>query len=207
MQGQKRLLRRQYMTWRCGLSIAEWQYRSRLLGDRLVSHPAVETAKTILAYQSHRQEPDLSTVWGRSERVMAERIWGLPRCIKGHPSDPKPTQLAWHEWQPGQPLEPGTYGLREPDPAWPTIQPEQVDLILVPMVAGDRQGYRLGYGGGFYDRLFSAPQWQAIPKVGLIFDELLVESLPHEPWDQPLDAICTDQQWVEVSGRSFSAPR
>ncbi|MEM6501550.1 MAG: 5-formyltetrahydrofolate cyclo-ligase [Cyanobacteria bacterium P01_C01_bin.89] len=196
---RKRDLRRRFLSWRCQLSVDQWQHLSQKLCDRLKSqlssHPQLKTATTLLVYQSHRQEPDLKVMW--NEPVWAKsKIWGLPRCIKEHPSDRKPTRLSWHQWDPTQPLVDGAYGLKEPDSRWNVLRPEQVDLILVPMVAGDRLGYRLGYGGGFYDRLFDQAQWRSIPKVGITFDSLLVDRLPHDPWDCPLDAICTEQQWL-----------
>jgi len=68
----------------------------------------------------------------------------------------------------------------------------QVDLLLVPAVACDRRGYRLGYGGGFYDRLLSQPEWQQKPAIGIIFDFARLPTLPFDPWDQPLTSICTE---------------
>ena len=201
-QSEIRDLRRQFLSWRCELPITQWQYLSQLLCDRLKSHLnshlQLQTAKTILVYQSHRQEPDLTELWSDGNWARS-KSWGLPRCIKEDPSAKKPTRLSWHRWNPALPLVNGTYGLKEPDPRWKILEAGQVDLILVPMVAGDRQGYRLGYGGGFYDRLFAQPQWRPIPKVGITFGHLLVDRLPHESWDYPLDAICTEHQWLNIS--------
>jgi 5-formyltetrahydrofolate cyclo-ligase len=67
-----------------------------------------------------------------------------------------------------------------------------VDLILVPAVACDRQGTRLGYGGGYYDRLLSDPAWTNIPTVGVVFDFAYLTYLVADPWDIPLRAICTE---------------
>ncbi len=80
----------------------------------------------------------------------------------------------------------------------PIIKPENVDLILIPAVACDYNGYRLGYGGGFYDRLLNSPQWQSIPTVGIIFEFALLSQLPCEPWDQKLKTICTEKQILSI---------
>jgi 5-formyltetrahydrofolate cyclo-ligase len=92
----------------------------------------------------------------------------------------------------GDRLQTGTYGTLEPDPALPQVNPDTVDLILVPAVACDRQGYRLGYGGGFYDRLFNIAAWACKRKVGIVFEFALIEQLPVYPWDQPMEGICSD---------------
>ena len=59
-------------------------------------------------------------------------------------------------------------------------------------MACDRHGNRLGYGGGYYDRLLSQPQWQNIVTIGIIFDFAHVDRLETQPWDQTLNYICTE---------------
>jgi 5-formyltetrahydrofolate cyclo-ligase len=141
-----------------------------------------QKAQTILAYCAVQQEPDLSPLWSLSKH------WGLPRCVG--------RDLAWHRWQVGDRLETGTYGIMEPFAEAESLSPSSVDLVLVPAVACDRQGYRLGYGGGYYDRLFSLPDWQSIPTVGIVFDFAYVPQLPKDHWDRPLTGLCSDQQRV-----------
>jgi 5-formyltetrahydrofolate cyclo-ligase len=72
------------------------------------------------------------------------------------------------------------------------LTPSAVDLILVPAIACDVQGYRLGYGGGFYDRLLSTPAWRAKPTIGIVFEFARLPQLPVDPWDRPLQGICTE---------------
>jgi 5-formyltetrahydrofolate cyclo-ligase len=86
----------------------------------------------------------------------------------------------------------GAYGILEPHPQAPTLSPSEVDLILVPAVACDLQGYRLGYGGGFYDRMLSNPAWAKLPTIGIVFDFAHLAQLPKDPWDQPLHHVCTE---------------
>jgi 5-formyltetrahydrofolate cyclo-ligase len=137
-------------------------------------------ANSILAYFSFRQEPDLSPLF------TSDKTWGFPRCVG--------KALSWHVWSSNQslPLQIGAYGIQEPHPDSPTLQPEQVDLILVPSVACDEQGYRLGYGGGFYDRLLSLPNWSNKPTIGIVFDFARLPDLPKDPWDRSLKAVCTE---------------
>ncbi|NMG59027.1 5-formyltetrahydrofolate cyclo-ligase, partial [Geitlerinema sp. P-1104] len=104
----------------------------------------------------------------------------------------------WHSWQVGDRWVPGAFGIIEPHPDSPQIAPETVDLILVPAVACDQRGYRLGYGGGFYDRLLSQPQWREIPTLGIVFEFAYLAELPIEPWDCPLTGVCTEARWVKT---------
>jgi 5-formyltetrahydrofolate cyclo-ligase len=91
-----------------------------------------------------------------------------------------------------EPMLIGAYGILEPLPELPPIEPDNVDLMLVPAVAIDRSGYRLGYGGGYYDRLRADPLWRKMPTIGIVFDFAYVETLPIEAWDLPIDNVCTE---------------
>ena len=109
----------------------------------------------------------------------------MPRCVG--------KTLIWHSWRAKDPLENGAFGIQEPTQSAPRIDPAKADLILVPAVGCDRRGNRLGYGGGFYDRLLSREDCKEIPTIGIVFDFALVVQLPQDPWDCPLDAVCTEQ--------------
>jgi 5-formyltetrahydrofolate cyclo-ligase len=76
------------------------------------------------------------------------------------------------------------------------IEPASADLILVPTVACDDQGYRLGYGGGFYDRLLSRDRTLNIPTIGIIFDFAYGIQLPTDPWDMKLKFSCTETKFA-----------
>ncbi|EDX87249.1 5,10-methenyltetrahydrofolate synthetase [Synechococcus sp. PCC 7335] len=137
-------------------------------------------SRLTLAYCTSNAEPDLSLL------LQQPRSWGLPRC--------EGKTLTWHQWYPDSPwaLRPGVYGITEPDPDSPLVDPDKVDLILVPCIACDVSGYRLGYGGGYYDRMFSNSIWADKPTIGVVFEYARVPQLPRDIWDIPLDGICTE---------------
>jgi len=99
---------------------------------------------------------------------------------------------------PGDPLRPGHFRVMEPAPEAETVSP---DLLLGPMLAFDREGFRLGYGGGYYDRTIKAlEQAGRRPRcIGLAFSGQRVEHVPREPHDVPLDAILTESGPVRLS--------
>lgn len=99
--------------------------------------------------------------------------------------------LIFRLWRPGHPLVPGAFRVMEPMGEAPLVQP---DIVLVPLLAFDDQGYRLGYGGGFYDRTLEVLRVEAPTQaVGIGYAGQRVESLPVDAYDQRLDRIVTEQ--------------
>jgi len=84
----------------------------------------------------------------------------------------------------------GYFGILEPAEGTPLVAPDEVDAALVPGVAFDRSGFRLGYGKGFYDRLLPLLRPGCLT-LGLAFDEQLVAHVPHDDRDAPVDAVVT----------------
>lgn len=185
---EKKPLRRALLLQRQVMPQNKWQNLSAAVRDRLQSLPEWQTAHIIFGYVSHRLEPDILPL--AQTEIGRTKVWALPRC--------EGEQLVWHRWEPGDSLDPGSYGVREPARDLPTILPSAADLILAPCVGADRTGYRLGYGGGYYDRL-SADVNPDARMIGICFDFALLDSLPTDPWDRRLDAFCTESQVIQLS--------
>jgi 5-formyltetrahydrofolate cyclo-ligase len=97
--------------------------------------------------------------------------------------------LVFRAWAPGEPLAETTWGIREPLPEAPVLDP---DIVLGPLLAFDAAGYRLGYGGGFYDRTLARLRaLKPVVSIGIAFDEQRVDAVPHVDYDERLDWILT----------------
>ncbi|MBV8883547.1 MAG: 5-formyltetrahydrofolate cyclo-ligase [Chroococcidiopsidaceae cyanobacterium CP_BM_RX_35] len=174
-------LRRTLLKRRLSLSKTEWRQKSDRIASHLQASPLFAKSQTILAYFSFRQEPDLSSLFSDSHRR-----WGFPRCAGD--------TLSWHIWTSAEfhLWQRGAYGILEPQPTVTTLEPDEVDLMLVPAIACDYRGYRLGYGGGYYDRLLSSALWASKPTIAIVFEFAYLQHLPIDSWDKPLQGVCTE---------------
>ena len=97
--------------------------------------------------------------------------------------------LVMRAWTPGDAMESAAWGIAQPMDDKPEVDP---DIVLVPLLAFDEQGFRLGYGGGFYDRtLAKLRAKKPVIAVGLAYDEQKVDAVPVESYDQPLNWVLT----------------
>lgn len=113
-------------------------------------------------------------------------------CIQG-----KTEPMLFRLWQHGDPMRERKWGIREPiDPA-PTVDP---DILLVPLLAWDAQGYRLGYGGGYYDRTIQALRARKpVVVVGFAYDEQKVDAVPRLDYDERLDWMLTPSETIRFT--------
>lgn len=142
------------------------------------------THKIVSAFFPYKSEIDTRPVLGR----LAGEGWTTCLPIVIALGDP----LIFRRWLPGGPTMPGTWGIPRPLDDAPLLQP---DVLLVPMLAFDREGYRLGYGGGFYDRtLETLRAKKKIIAIGVAYAGQQVDSVARGPHDQPLDFIMTEKE-------------
>ncbi|PZO15919.1 MAG: 5-formyltetrahydrofolate cyclo-ligase [Leptolyngbya foveolarum] len=189
LQDQKEAQRRKLLKARQAIPTRIRQAKSNSICQHLQNWQPFARSRLTLAYHSFRSEPDLSPLFRQ------RRVWGFPRC--------EGKALKWHRWFPASPwtFHTGTHGLTEPDPASPAVEPYQVDLILVPCLACDISGSRLGYGSGFYDRMLADPLWAKKTTIGIVFKFARLPQIPKADWDIPLSGICTE------SGLFLSNPK
>ncbi len=117
---------------------------------------------------------------------------GLAYCLPVLHDDGR---LRFAPWHPGMPLAANRYGIPEPEvDAAVLLEPADLDLVVLPLVAFDARCNRLGMGGGWYDRSFASRSGQAPPPylVGAAFAAQQADAIVPQAWDIPLDAVCTE---------------
>ena len=125
-------------------------------------------------------------------RLLHER--GHPVCLPVVTGTGRP--LVFRAWAPGDTLEPAGFGTQAPTTGQPELTPR---VLLVPMLAFDRDGYRLGYGGGFYDRTLGKLRAEGgVTAVGLAFAAQEVPAVPRDASDQRLDWIVTESEAIVI---------
>jgi len=103
----------------------------------------------------------------------------------------KDSPLIFRRWLPGEPLLRDAMGIEMPMPGAPEVEP---DVLIVPLLAFDRKGYRLGYGGGYYDRTLKALRARKrVIAIGAAYAAQEVNAVPHESHDQRLDYVMTER--------------
>lgn len=183
---QRQHIRRDMRRARRALSESYRRQASERLARHLRRQLWFHQARHIGAYLAHGGELDpLPALLGHHDA----RLY-LP-VVRVEPE----LSMQMISWSPGEQLLTNRFGIGEPDPRRHSGRPLwSLDLLLVPLVAFDRHGNRLGMGGGFYDRLLAdlgtRPRRPRLVGIAYGFQE--VAGLPLAPWDQPLDLIVTD---------------
>ncbi len=150
---------------------------SEELWRRLEQHPRFQTAQTVLLYHSLPDEPDTSLLlrrWSGRKTLLLPVVVGEELELRPYTGE--------------EDLHSGAFGILEPQKT--AVSSVMVpDFVLVPGVAFDRDGNRLGRGKGYYDRLLSQPQYKEVYKMGCAFDFQISDHVPSEPFDVRMDGI------------------
>jgi 5-formyltetrahydrofolate cyclo-ligase len=186
-RSRKMALRRQLLTKRNNIDPPERDATASPLRDVVLGLPEIQMAGTVAAYVSVGSEPDtrglIYALWKRGTYVL------LPLLRADD-------DLDWASYEGPDSLGPGPRGLLEPtEPPRGVTAITSADLVIVPALAVDRGGMRLGRGGGSYDRAL-ARVGAAIPTIALIYDDELLEELPAGPLDQPVRMAAQPRQGI-----------
>ena len=159
--------------------------------------PAVEAAIQAVARQQLPSlisaEGRLGTYWplaGEADlrdlgEALADRL-ALPAVERAEAGPEHPGRLLYRPWSPSEPLGADGCGIPAPAATTPELAPTDLSLLLVPALAIDARGYRLGYGGGWYDRLRADPAWARVPALAVLPAACRLAHLSNDPWDIPL---------------------
>lgn len=143
-----------------------------------------QKANTIMSFLNFRDEVDTTAL---AENILesGKRLI-LPRCA------PQGVLIPAEINDLKEDIEPGKWGIREPKKeSLVSVNPEEIDLIIIPGAAFDRQGNRLGYGGGYYDRFLNHLRPE-VPKIALAFACQILPEIPLDPYDLSVDALVTE---------------
>ena len=185
MSEAKTALRAAQVARRDGLTPQARVASAAAISARVRSLPAWHRARGVLSYMAFGSELDLDEL--HRELLQQGRLLVAPRV----PAQGRVLELRQMA-DLKQDLAPSRWGIPEPRPErCPLVDPAQIDLVLVPGVAFDRWGNRLGYGAGFYDRLFLRLLPSAL-RVACVHDALLVDRVPAEAHDAPVDLLITE---------------
>ena len=196
---EKSSLRRTLRSRRSVLSSGEeGTLRSRQAQERLLASRFWRECRHVAAYVSVKGEPGTELIL--QETLSSGRELFLPRCrVQGEEGWPGAMDFIFCSGLDA--LAPCGFGIPEPQllPQSRLLTEEELcrpdTLVIVPALAFDRRGFRIGYGGGYYDRLLERA---SCPTVGLTFHELIQQELPREPWDRSVLAVCTEEELLCV---------
>lgn len=180
LAAEKAAQRRRFVAGRAEMSVADRETAGKLIRDHVLSLPQVAAAGTIAAYYSVGTEPATHSLvyalWKRGSYVV------LPLLLPDG-------DLDWASYEGPDSLVPGPKGLLQPaEPPRGTGTVARADVVLVPAMAVDRSGYRLGRGGGSYDRAL-ARVGEQVPVIALLYDGELVDAVPADSHDQKVRAV------------------
>jgi len=180
----KRILRGAMLAWRGGLSEEERRAAALGLVETWRYEQPVEPPAVVAGFWPMAEELDIRPLM--IELINQGCQVALPVVVA------KKRPLVFRAWRPGDPLEAGAFGTLQPTARRAVVEPE---VLIVPLLAVDEEGWRLGYGGGFYDRTLEALRARKrVIAVGVGFNEQIVPEVPHDLNDQRLDWLLTDKR-------------
>jgi len=170
-------LRQEYKRIRNNVNLDARRQANLAICRHIEAWQIYQETHTVLTYLAMGSEADLSELFGHQP----QKRWAIPRVRPGG-------QMVFHTYNPAH-LVRHAYGMLEPGPDCPVIPSQEIQLVLVPGLAFDGSGWRLGYGGGFYDRFLS--NFQGVT-AGITYQALILDYIPHAGHDIPMQYLVTE---------------
>jgi 5-formyltetrahydrofolate cyclo-ligase len=181
----KRSIRRTMLEHRRALTLEECRTASLAIQQTFLDSDEYGTSRVLVIYSAIHNEVDTQSIM--------QHAWNDGKCIAfpavvGH-------TLAFQEVKAVSSLQEGAFGILEPCPTCRKFSPDEIDVFIVPGVAFDLNGYRVGYGKGYYDRTLHRME-NLGRLVGVCYDFQLVEKIVGEPHDVQMDIIITEKRII-----------
>lgn len=180
-------IRKEILAYRSQLSPESRTTASLQIIEKLVASDLYQHAKVIFAFVPFRHEVEIESLF--------EACWADQKEIYVPKVDPKQKSMQFYRIQEWEDLEQGHYGIREPKAVCHPYTSGRIDLILMPGAAFDRAKSRLGYGAGYYDRYLRQLEGRPF-LLAPAFAMQIIEEVPTDEWDCPVDRIVTETEWI-----------
>lgn len=167
------------------LSAREQTLAAKKLLLKLARNPLFRRARSLAFY--YPSDGEISPLPLMQLALQQGRQCYLP-VVRAHT-----LKMSFKRYRRGERLYPNRFGIAEPSPRARQIPAKALDVVLMPLVAFDEQGNRLGMGGGFYDRAFAKLRHRRPLRIGLAHSLQKVTRIEHASWDVPLHGICTER--------------
>lgn len=192
LKESKNLIREKYKQFRRNLPPAEKLRRDTLLCEKFMNLASYRYADALLMYAPLKTEIDIYPI---AEAALKQgKILAFPKC------DATESSMTYYKVTDLSQLSPGAFGIMEPNPGLDVFESKEANSInsvcLIPALVYDRQGYRLGYGKGYYDRYLNS---FTKSKVGIIYSDCIVDRVPRGRFDTTVDFLITEKGAIMIN--------
>ncbi|BDH62166.1 5-formyltetrahydrofolate cyclo-ligase [Lysinibacillus sp. PLM2] len=186
---EKKALRNKIRQLLSEMNDLDYYRYSEIIADKLRNEGAIINAKTVALTISNKPEVDTY--------LIIEKMWGLNKRVVVPKCNPENRSMQFYEINHFSQLEKVYMDLLEPIPNETlSVEADDIDVIIVPGIVYDLKGYRIGYGGGYYDRYIVNYKGKLI---SIAFDTQIVDKVPKESHDRPVDMIITQTKIINCS--------
>ena len=189
LRAEKKQMRSAVLARRDAMSPSERAVASRAIVDKLCNLTSYQSASVVLIYMTFGSEIETKPLF---ERIVTDgKVVVLPRVDKTSQT------LMLHSVKSVAELQSSRWGIFEPATPAPIVALKEVGFVLLPGVAFDRAGNRLGYGRGYYDKLLSCAD-PTLARVAAAYACQVVEKVPAGTWDQKIDTVITENEIITI---------